>query len=172
MTARFHYQEFFKFVPNFKLFIAGNHKPIVQGRDNGIWRRIRLVPFDVTIPTAQQDKHLQEKLRAELPGILNWAIKGCLAWQKLGLAEPPAVSTAVDNYKAEMDVIGQWVAERCTVAQTVEWKASEAYFSYKSWAQDSGYRPMALGTFSRDLELRHTKVRRKDANYFLGITGR
>ena len=123
----------------------------------------------VTISPAQRDKHLQEKLRAELPGILNWAIKGCLAWQKQGLAEPAVVSGAVEAYKAEMDVIGQWMAERCTVAPAAEWRASEAYYSYKSWAQDSGYRPMALGTFSRDLELRFTKARRRDANYFLGI---
>lgn len=172
MTARFHYQEFFDFTPKFKLFIAGNHKPVIQGRDNGIWRRVRLIPFDVTIPQAKRDKHLQEKLRAELPGILNWAIKGCLAWQKQGLAEPAVVSTAVASYRAEMDVIQQWIDECCTLAVTADWKSSEAYYSYKTWAQDSGYKPMSAGVFSRDLEKRFSKVKRKDANYFVGIRRR
>ncbi len=172
MTARFHYQEFFDFTPKFKLFIAGNHKPVIQGRDNGIWRRIRLIPFDVTIPPVNRDKHLQEKLRAELPGILNWAIKGCLDWQKQGLAEPAVVTTAVAAYRAEMDVIQQWIDDRCTVAPAADWKSSEAYYSYSSWAQGSGYKPMALGMFSRDMEKRFAKVKRKDANYFVGIKGR
>ena len=73
ISARFHYQEFFEYMPKFKLFIAGNHKPVIRGRDNGIWRRIRLIPFTVTIPKAKRDAHLLTKLRAELPGILNWA---------------------------------------------------------------------------------------------------
>ena len=172
LTARFHYQEFFEFNPVFKLFIAGNHKPVIQGRDNGIWRRVRLIPFDQTIPPARQDKHLQEKLRAELPGILNWAIKGCLDWQKQGLAEPAVVTTAVAAYRAEMDVIQQWIDDRCSVAPAADWKSSEAYYSYSNWAQGSGYKPMALGMFSRDMEKRHPKVKRKDANYFVGIKGR
>jgi putative DNA primase/helicase len=172
MTARFHYQEYFEFVPKFKLFIAGNHKPMIHGRDDGIWRRVRLIPFDVTIPKAKRDKRLQEKLRAELPGILNWAIKGCLDWQKLGLAEPAAVTKAVGAYRVEMDVIQQWIDERCTVAPSCEWKASMAYGDYRNWAQDSGYKPLALGTFSRDLGKRFTRVKRKDANYFVGIAGR
>jgi putative DNA primase/helicase len=172
MTARFHYQEFFDFTPKFKLFIAGNHKPVIQGRDNGIWRRIRLIPFDVTIPPDKRDKHLQEKLRAELPGILNWAVKGCLAWQRQGLAEPAVVTTAVDAYRAEMDVIQQWTSECCTMSPAAEWKSSEAYYSYRNWAQDSGYKPLSLGNFSRDLEKRFSRVKRKDANYFVGITGR
>ncbi len=172
MTARFHYQEFFDFTPKFKLFIAGNHKPVIQGRDNGIWRRVRMIPFDVTIPPAQRDKHLQEKIRAELPGILNWAITGCLAWKKHGLAEPTAVTKAVESYRAEMDVIQQWIDGCCAVAPGAEWKASEAYHSYRNWALNSGYKPFALGNFSRDLEGRFAKVKRKDANYFVGITGR
>ena len=172
MTARFHYQEFFEYTPKFKLFIAGNHKPVIQGRDNGIWRRMRLIPFDVTIAPAKRDKHLQDKLRAELPGILNWAIKGCLAWQAKALAEPIVVSQAVDAYKADMDVIAQWMADCCTVQVTADWKVSLAYHSYKAWAVDSGYRPMALGMFSRDMELRFTRQKRKDATYLLGIAGR
>ena len=172
MSARFHYREFFDFKPKLKLLMAGNHKPVIQGRDNGIWRRIRLISFEVTFEAQSQDKTLQAKLNAELPGILNWAIKGCLAWQKQGLAAPVAVTQAVEAYKVEMDVISQWMDESCTIQAAADWKVSDAYCSYRNWAANSGYRPMARGMFSRDLELRFPKQKRNDATYFLGITGR
>lgn len=169
LTARFHYAEFFELTPKFKLFIAGNHKPMIRGRDNGIWRRIRLIPFEVTIPPQQRDKNLQEKLRAELPGILNWAINGCLDWQKSGLSEPKLVTEAVSSYREEMDVIGHWVGERCTVAAKLESKAGDAYQSYKLWAEQNGYKPMAAGTFGREFGDSFKKVKRNDGNYFQGI---
>ena len=169
MAAKFHYAEYFEFVPKFKLFIAGNHKPTVRGRDEGIWRRIRLVPFVVTIPQAQRDKHLQDKLFKELPGILNWAIQGCTAWQKSGLAQPAVVTDAVNSYREEMDVIGQWTGECCKVGPLFECKASAAYQSYKYWSEQNGYKPMAVGTFGRDFGDRFRKVRRNDGNYFEGV---
>jgi putative DNA primase/helicase len=169
MAARFHYAEFFEFVPKFKLFIAGNHKPTVRGRDDGIWRRIRMIPFEVTIPPEKRDKHLQEKLLAELPGILNWAIKGCMVWQKRGLREPAVVTVAVTSYREEMDVIGQWLGECCKFDPLFECKAGEAYLSYKFWSDRSGYKPMAAGTFGRELGDRFPKVKRNDGNYFVGV---
>jgi putative DNA primase/helicase len=169
MAAKFHYAEYFEFVPKFKLFIAGNHKPTIRGRDEGIWRRIRLVPFVVTIPPAKRDKHLQDKLLTELPGILNWAIKGCIAWQKSGLAQPSVVTDAVNSYREEMDVIGQWLGDCCKVGPQLECKASEAYNSYKYWSEQNGYRPMAAGTFGRDFGDRFRKVKRNDGNYFEGV---
>jgi putative DNA primase/helicase len=172
MAARFHYAEFFDFLPKFKLFIAGNHKPTIRGRDNGIWRRIRLVPFVVTIAPEQRDPLLQEKLLAELPGILNWAIKGCLDWQKVGLHEPQVVTEAVSSYREEMDIISQWVSDCCKVGVNLELKASEAYQSYKNWAEQNGYKPMAAGTFSRDLGDRFPKKERNIGNFYQGVSGR
>lgn len=169
LTARFLYGEFMEFIPKFKLFIAGNHKPTIRGRDQGIWRRIQLVPFEVTIPPGQRDKHLQSKLRAELPGILNWAIKGCRAWQKLGLAQPKLVTDAVNSYREEMDLLGQWVAGNCVVGAQYEWPSRQAYANYKLWAEEGGYRPMSESIFSRELETSFKKDKRKDANYFEGI---
>lgn len=169
MTAKFHYAEYFEYQPKFKLFIAGNHKPTIRGRDDGIWRRIRLVPFVVTISPAQKDPYLHDKLVAELPGILNWAIKGCLDWQQNGLREPKSVTDAVSNYREEMDVIGQWVGECCTVGTTLDNKAGDAYRGYKNWAEQNGYKPMAGGTFGRDFGDRFKKVKRKDGNYFEGV---
>ncbi|OSZ74611.1 phage/plasmid primase, P4 family [Hydrogenophaga sp. IBVHS1] len=169
LSARFHYQEFFEYMPKFKLFVAGNHKPVIRGRDDGIWRRVRLIPFTVTIPKAQQDAQLQIKLRAELPGILNWAIKGCIAWQKKGLSEPKIISDAVDAYREEMDVIGAWQKDCCTVGPLLETKASEAYQSYKHWCERNGYRPMANGNFGRDLAAIFKRVSRKDGNFYVGV---
>lgn len=169
MAARFHYAEFFDFVPKFKLFIAGNHKPTIRGRDDGIWRRVRLIPFIVTITPAQRDPNLQDKLFTELPGILNWAIKGCLDWQKVGLHEPQVVTEAVSSYREEMDVIGQWMSECCTVAADLECKAGDAYLCYRCWSEKNGYKPMAAGTFGRDFGDRFKKVKRNDGNYFEGV---
>ena len=169
MTARFLYGEFIEFVPKFKLFIAGNHKPTIRGRDQGIWRRIHLIPFEVTIAPGQRDKRLSIKLRAELPGILNWAIKGCLAWQKSGLAQPKMVTDAVNSYREEMDLLGQWVAGNCVVGAQYAWPSRQAYGNYKMWAEGGGYKPMSESIFSRELEISFKKDKRKDANYFDGI---
>lgn len=170
VTARFLYQEHIEFHPKFKLFIAGNHKPAIRGRDAGIWRRIRQIPFEVTIAPEQRDKHLQAKLRAELPGVLNWAIQGCLTWQKTGLAEPQIILDAVASYRQEMDLLAAWINDCCVTGPRCEWQARQAYYSYAQWAEGGGYKPMSEGMFSRDLEISFKKVKRKDANYFQGIT--
>ncbi|APW47337.1 phage/plasmid primase, P4 family [Rhodoferax antarcticus] len=169
VTAKFHYQEFFEFMPKFKLFIAGNHKPVIRGRDNGIWRRVRLIPFETVFTKAQQDPNLQAKLRTELPGILNWAIKGCIDWQKTRLSEPTIISDAVRAYREEMDVLGAWQKDCCTVGQHLETKASDAYRSYKYWAEQNGYRPMANGNFGRDLATLFKRESRKDGNFYVGL---
>lgn len=172
IAARLLYEEFFEFTPKFKLLIAGNHKPTIRGRDNGIWRRVRLIPFEATIPPAQQDKRLFEKLKAELPGILNWAVKGFMEYRKHGLNEPKVISQAVAEYREEMDIIQAWIDECCTVGASCEWRASDAYGSYRLWAEHNGYKPMASGTFSRELAERFPKQKRKDANYYLGVARR
>jgi putative DNA primase/helicase len=169
LTARFLYTEHIEFIPKFKLFIAGNHKPMIHGRDGGIWRRVRLIPFEVTVPANKRDKNLAEKLRAELPGILNWAIKGCRDWQKSGLNEPTSVTDAVTNYRNEMDVIAQWIDAKCKTGVQFESRAAHAYSSYRFWAESNGYRPMASGTFGRDLGSRFKRVKRNDGNYYEGI---
>jgi putative DNA primase/helicase len=103
VAARFMRGEWFEFTPQFTPWLATNHKPTIRGTDEGIWRRIRLIPFNVTIPPDQRDPDLPAKLRAELPGILNWALEGCLAWQADGLTNPAAVEEATAEYRAEQD---------------------------------------------------------------------
>ena len=115
VTARFLYNEFFEYKPEFKLFIAANHKPDIQGVDHGIWRRIHLIPFDVTIPTEEIDRDLPDKLRAELTGILAWAVQGCREWQEHGLNVPASIANATAAYRDEMDIVAEFLNDRCTL---------------------------------------------------------
>jgi putative DNA primase/helicase len=115
ISARFMRQDFFEFKPQFKLVIAGNHKPALRSVDEAIRRRLHLIPFSVTIPPEERDKDLGEKLKKELPAILAWAIDGCREWQKLGLTPPNVVSEATNEYLAEQDAIGRWIEDRCVV---------------------------------------------------------
>jgi putative DNA primase/helicase len=115
IRARHMRQDFFEFEPTHKSWLAGNHRPVIRGTDDAIWRRPRLIPFTVKIAEAQKDTTLLDKLKQELPGILRWAVEGALAWQEHGLQDPPEVLAAGEAYRAEMDTLGQFLAECCTV---------------------------------------------------------
>jgi putative DNA primase/helicase len=169
ITARFLYGEFFDFEPRFKLFIAGNHKPVIRGDDLGIWRRLQLVPFEVTIPEAERDTRLLEKLRLELPGILNWALRGFRTWRKDGLSPPPAIIKAGKEYREEMDILGDWIAERCVVGPGLSIGASGAYQSYSEWAKENGYKPMGSKSFYRKLAERFPRQRHARGNVYTGL---
>jgi putative DNA primase/helicase len=172
ITARYLYENHFDFIPKVKLFIAGNHKPIIKGDDYAIWRRIHLIPFEVQIPEAQRDPNLPEKLRQELPGILNWAIQGCLAWQKSGLNVPPKIRDAVKEYRDEMDIMAQWIDERCEFDPNAEWPAAAAYRCYKTWAEQSGFKPMNSTAFGRKFGERFQSKRTNNGKVYLGIKER
>jgi putative DNA primase/helicase len=140
VTARFLHQEFFDFAPSHKFFISGNHKPSVRGTDTGIWRRIRLVPFTVRIPDAEKDPALAEKLADELPGILNWALAGCLRWQRHGLTPPACVTQATAEYRREEDVIGQFLDDCTTVDAGARIGTTALYQTYEEWCVTEGIR--------------------------------
>jgi putative DNA primase/helicase len=169
VTARFLYGEHFEFVPRFKVWLAANHKPVIRGTDIAIWRRVRLVPFAVTIPNNEQDRQLPDKLRAELPGILAWAVRGCLDWQRHGLAAPPEVVGATEAYREEMDPLAGFIDERCVVADTVKAKAGDLYASYSEWC--NGDRPMSKRAFGQALDERGFDSAKltAGARYWLGI---
>ena len=154
LVARFMKQEYFEFRPVFKLWMYGNYKPVIRGTDNGIWRRIRLIPFMTTIPDEEKDPTLPKKLRAELPGILAWAVRGCLAWQRDGLDVPDAVRDATDSYRAEMDVIGDFLTECCTLRPTASVAATPLYKAYVAWCEVNGERPLPQKQFGQRLDLR------------------
>ena len=138
LTARFLYREHFEFEPTFKLWLGVNHKPKIRGTDNAIWRRLRVIPFTVTIPSEQRDKNLGEKLRTELPGILNWALQGCRDWQQHGLVVPKEVAGATETYREEMDVLETFLVD-CTVEAPGSRVSLRAlYDAYTCWCGDSG----------------------------------
>jgi putative DNA primase/helicase len=142
MTARFMRQDFFDFVPTFKLFIAGNHKPRLSGIDEAMRRRLLLIPFTVQIPAAERDLKLAEKLRHEWPAILRWCVEGCLQWQRTGLAPPKAVQEATENYFAEQDTLGQWLEEMTEDAGPLAFsRVRELFESWKGWCDARNHRP-------------------------------
>ncbi len=138
ISARFMRGEFFTFKPQFKIWMAVNHKPMIRGIDNGIWRRIRLVPFNVSIPEAEQDRSLPIRLREESPGLLAWAVEGCLEWQRNGLSVPDAVKDATNSYKNEMDIVGQFINECCFLAESASVQSSKLFEAWRGWAQKNG----------------------------------
>jgi putative DNA primase/helicase len=138
VRARRMRQDFWEFDPTHTVFLATNHKPEVRGTDNAIWRRIRLIPFTDTIPPDEQDKKLPEKLRAELQGILAWAVEGCLEWQLDGLQAPEEVRQATGEYRSEMDVVGAFLNECCELGEDRTVSAADLYRAYGEWCKDTG----------------------------------
>jgi P4 family phage/plasmid primase-like protien len=150
IVARFMRAEWFEFTPHFKIFLSTNHKPRILGRDDAIWDRIRLVPFDVRIPDSERrpmDELLAE-FRAELPGILAWAVQGCLEWQENGLGTPLEVVQATAVYEQEMDTLGDFIEESCVrIAKSVV-TSNEFYQAYRAWAQSAGEYVLSQKVFS------------------------
>lgn len=146
ITARFLYGEYFSFKPTFKIFMATNHKPKIRGADNGIWRRIKMIPFTVTIPAEQRDKKLTEKLIAENSGILNWLIDGYALWVKEGLNnEPKAVTEANDEYRFDMDAVGTFISECFEIDASLKWRLHTKilYDTYLKWCIKNNERAMS-----------------------------
>src|SRR5262249_28821496 len=119
-----------------KIVMAANHRPRIQGRDHAVWRRIKLVPWNVTIEEHEKDKGLADKLKAELPGILAWAIRGCMQWQQQGLGEPDEVRQATAAYQAEQDLLAGFIEEVCFKHQTARAQASLFFKQYQDWSGD------------------------------------
>jgi putative DNA primase/helicase len=146
IAARFMRQDHFEYEPQFKLVIAGNHKPGLKSVDEAMRRRLHFVPFSVTIPPVDRDPTLGDKLKEEWPGILAWAIEGCLQWRKMGLKPPQAVQQATDQYFEAEDCFALWL-EECCEKMPDGWESSAALFeSWKNWAMTKNE---AVGTNKR-----------------------
>ncbi|HQK95601.1 MAG TPA: phage/plasmid primase, P4 family [Armatimonadota bacterium] len=154
IAARFLHQEFFEFAPAFKLFLATNHRPSIRGTDHALWRRMRLVPFDVTFSPAEQDQDLPAKLREELPGILAWMVAGCAAWQERGLGEAEPVRAATEAYRQEQDPLGAFLAECVQEAPGQRVPSAELYAAYTAWAEANGEHAMSHTRLGRKLKER------------------
>jgi putative DNA primase/helicase len=151
ITARDLHAKPISFEPTFKLFLATNHKPQIRGTDNGIWRRIHLIPWTVAIPPEERDKDLKEKLLKELPGVLAWIVAGAVAWHQDGLMPPQKVRAATDAYRAEMDTLAAYFTERCVLGPTFKTGATELYRDYHDWAEQGGEHPMLQRNFGTRL---------------------
>jgi len=170
LSARFLHQEFFDFHPTHRIIIRGNHKPAINGTDEGIWRRLRLVPFTVTIPEDERDQLLLQKLTLELPGILNWALQGCREWQEHGLKPPAIVSEAVRAYREESDTLGRFISECCEVRQLAQVKSSILFKAYQEFAEAAGERWIPSKDFADEMQRRGFKWKKtKIANVIEGL---
>ena len=147
LTVRHLFKDPFEYKPAFKVVLSTNHKPEIRGTDLGIWRRVRLVPFDVTIPEREQDRDLPTKLHAELPGILSWMVRGCIAWQEKGLEAPAAVLEATAGYRAEQDVVGRFLGECSTPDRDASVPVHPVYVAYREWAGHAGETPLSERRF-------------------------
>jgi putative DNA primase/helicase len=146
IRARRMRENFWQFMPTHKLVIATNYKPTIRGQDYAIWRRVKLVPFTVTISDEERDKRLPDKLRAELPGILAWCVRGCLEWQRAGnLGEPDEVRLATAEYKQEEDVLGQFIEACCDTGDGLMATAADLLKAYQEWSGDKRMSAKTLG---------------------------
>jgi putative DNA primase/helicase len=148
ISCRFLYGEFFEYMPQFKVWLAVNHRPIIKGTDLGIWRRIHLIPFNVTFGQGdrEMDKELDLKLAEELPGILNWLVTGYTFWKSMGLAAPDTVQEATQEYKKENDHVALWLDDRTIRDAKSELSATEAYTDFRSYLEEIGEVNRAIPT--------------------------
>lgn len=174
IAARFLFKELFEFHPTFKIFLAANHRPSIRGQDHAIWRRIRLIPFEVTIPAEERDRDLLAKLRTELPGILAWAVHGCMEWQHRSLAEPSPVLRATDEYRQDMDVLAAFLDERCVASPGARGTSKALYDAYCAWCQDNAEDPVSARVFGlrlKDKGFRQGRTERSRHWIGIGLTG-
>ncbi|HOW77944.1 MAG TPA: phage/plasmid primase, P4 family [Verrucomicrobiota bacterium] len=159
VTCRFLFNEFFTYTPGYKIWLAMNHKPEIRGTDRGIWRRVRLLPFNVSFE-ANPDKELESKLKEELPGILAWAVRGCLAWQKDGLKTAAEVLKETEEYRKDSDLVGQFLDENMEEAPLGGVMATQLLGAYNAWALGHGEEAITGTALGRRLSERGVKHNR------------
>lgn len=169
-SVRFLFNEYFEMTPLFKVAFAANHIPLIDGSDSALVRRLRLVEFGRVIPEEERDKALPEKLKAEASGILNWLLDGCQAWLNAGLSYPDEVRKSTSEYAESNDSLGQFIDERCEVAEAHDCTAKAIYMAYMAWCAQQGSRPASTARFKRGLNDRgYVSIKTKSSNKFVGI---
>ena len=156
------------FRPTHKLLISGNHKPEISDMSHGMWRRVMLIGFEVTITESNCDPDLLGKLKGEGSGILNWALTGLRAWRGSGMQTPKAVQDATSAYRDDQDVLGEWLSERCHVGATLTAIKTKVYLDYHHWAKSNGHAPMSQTRLTRRLNDRELKLQR-DKRTVMGV---
>jgi putative DNA primase/helicase len=167
IPCRYLYGEYFEYRPTGKIMMATNYKPLIKGTDKGIWRRIHFIPFLVQIAERDRKENYHEELLEELPGILNWALEGCLQWQKEGLKKPPAVEDATTEYRKDMDDLADFLDTCCESASNAKIHSSDIFKAYTDWAMENSIKnPLSQRAFSKELELRGYKKKRDGKGIF------
>lgn len=164
ITARHLYQDYFTFTPKFKIILVTNHKPVINGADHGIWRRIVLVPWKVTIPPDKCDKKLLCKLDLERAGILNWMLEGLSEYYEHGLELPKSLVDANAEYKKDSDLVGLWIEDCCYEGETCRVTSNNLYESYQKWATGNGHRVMSAKSLGDKLTERGFKKTRTNSH--------
>jgi putative DNA primase/helicase len=155
ISARRMHEDFWEFTPTHTLMLATNHKPEIRGTDEGIWRRIHLIPFNRAFPANQQDPDLENALQTEAPGILAWMVRGCLEWQRVGLRPPPAVVEATKEYRQESDQVARFLGDCCVTDNRSAFIPVGALFeAYTGWCAREGEEPLSGTAFGRELTTR------------------
>ncbi|MEB8101027.1 phage/plasmid primase, P4 family [Staphylococcus xylosus] len=169
VSARKLYENEFEFTPQFKLWMATNHKPYVRGRDEGIWRRFVIIPFDKQIPLHEIDRDLTKKLKRELPAIMRWCVDGFLEWQRIGLSEPKIIKEQRDEYRTEMDSISAFIEECCETDYKFKISASELFSAYDSWAKRNNQHKMTNVKFAAEMLKKFERTTIKGKRYYRGL---
>lgn len=172
ITARFLFKNDFEYIPGYKVWLATNYKPSISGDDEGMWRRLRLIPFEVKIPEEKQDKSLKQKIiSSELPGVLTWMVEGCVLWQKEGLIPPSEVLQATAHYKDDSDVVKIFIDDACIRDPQSKIAAKALYAAFQIWCKSSGVRYVPIGQFKdRMASLGFTMEKVDNAPGYVGIS--
>ena len=165
VTARRMREDFWTFDPTHKLFLITNYRPQITASNEAMWRRVLLLPFEVIIPESERDKSLAEALLEEGPGILAWAVRGCLRWQRNGLYIPPEIRQATAEYREEMDMLADFLEERCILEPSATIRVRDFYLAYRDWAEATGEDGMGKITFGNRLRERGFS---QDRNHEMG----
>lgn len=170
VPARLLYQEPFEFKSVSKLWLHGNHKPRISGSDFGIWRRMLLIPFEVTIPENERDHLLVEKLLKEREGIFQWALIGYQMWKAEGLNPPQIITAATKEYEIESDAIGEFLTEHTQRNEFAQTRSLDFYQAYAKWCEENGYRALSHKSLAMDLKRRGiVKDKKRIGIVYLGI---
>lgn len=151
IAARRMREDFWEFDPSHSIVMHTNHRPVVKGTDEGIWRRLRLVPFDVVIPADERDVSLPDKLAAEIDGILAWVIDGYQSWAEKGLCEPAAVTDATEEFRTDSDDLGRFIEERCVQHQFSHAQSSVLFNAWTEWCRQEHVDAGSNKAFSAEL---------------------
>ncbi|MAM62363.1 phage/plasmid primase, P4 family [Maritimibacter sp. UBA3975] len=175
IRANFMHRDHFEFVPQFKLIVAGNHRPSLTGTGEAMQRRLHLVPFEVTIPAERRDVHLLAKLQEERDGILGWMLEGCAEWREQGLSPPSGILDAASSYFAEEDLVGQWIEENCETGSQCKATAQALFMNWSHWAEAAGHpkgTKKSLGEALRQRGFKSGKVMRTRGWFGLRPSGK